>query len=445
MSETRWVPLGTTARFWTWALVGFATWAVAVSWLIRLSCHQLTWQGELPMGGACYSDLPFLYEARGMADGNFPYVSPDALLEYPVLQTVIASLTGMFTYWIGGDRSTHAAQSIYFDVNVAVLLAVWIVTVLILSRLVVHPRFAVVVALAPAVAATAVINWDLFPVLTVVAAIWFFRRESWVLGGVMLGLGTALKLWPFLLLGALIVVGIRTRRFRPMIGAGLAAAGTWVAVNLPFYLLDPQQWSFFWSFSSDRGAGFSSVYHVWNVALAPQLGAGTLSAETINLLAYGGFALCCVAVLGIGLLAPRTPSIEQLSLLIVAAFVLTNKVYSPQFVLWLVPLVILARPKIWQFLVWQVIEVFHWIAVFNWFHFLNPELGMVQLWTAIYAGAVILHVLAVVAICAATVVDIMRGRSPRDVASLGSEANPDETAAPQRTGSSVRQEGVAGG
>lgn len=444
MSETRWVPLGTTARFWTWALVGFATWAVAASWLIRLACHQVTWRGDLPMAGACYSDLPFLYGARGMAEGNFPYVSPDALLEYPVLQTVIASLTGMFTYWIGGDRSVHTAQSIYFDVNVAVLLAVWIVTVLILARLVVHPRFAVVVALAPAVAATAAINWDLFPVLTVVAAIWFFRRESWVLGGVMLGLGTALKLWPFLLLGALIVVGIRTRTFRPMIAAGLAAAGTWVAVNLPFYLLDPQQWSFFWSFSSDRGAGFSSVYHVWNVALAPQIGAPTLSAETINVLAYGGFALCCLAVLGIGLLAPKTPTIEQLSLLIVAAFVLTNKVYSPQFVLWLVPLVILARPKMAQFLAWQVIEVFHWIAIFNWLHHATPESGLAQFWTAVYAVAVILHVIAVVAICAATVTDVMRGRAPRDLVPLSATVNPAETA-PQGAGSSARKEGVTHG
>lgn len=444
VNDNHWVPIGTTARFWTWALVGFATWAIAASWLIRLGCHQITWQGDLPMAGACYSDIPFLYSARGMAEGNFPYMSPDALLEYPVLQTVIASLTGVFTHGVGGELSVHAAQSIYFDVNVAVLLAVWIVTVLIMSRLVVHPRYAVAVALAPAVAATAAINWDLFPVLTVVAAIWFFRRESWVMGGVMLGLGTALKLWPFLLLGGLIVVGIRTRHYRPMIVTGLAAAGTWVAVNLPFYLLDPQQWSFFWSFSSDRGAGYSSVYHVWNMALAPRLGAPELSAEAINMLAYGGFALCCLAILGIGLLARRTPSIEQLSLLIVAAFVLTNKVYSPQFVLWLVPLVILARPKIAQFLVWQVIEVFHWIAIFNWLHYANPESGVAELWTAIYAVAVILHVIAVVAICAATVMDILRGRAPQDLVQPGATVSADKTKA-QRAGSSVRQEGVTHG
>ncbi|MDO5618964.1 glycosyltransferase family 87 protein [Kocuria sp.] len=423
MSRTRpprqasnsWVPLGSNPRFWVWSLVGLAVWTMCMSWLIRLSCHQITWQGDLPFQGACYSDLPTLYRTTGMVDGNFPYLAPEALLEYPVLQTVIASITGVISYGISGDTSVHAAQSIYFDVNFALLLAVWVITVLLLARMVAAPRFAVVVALAPAVAATATINWDLWPVFTAVAALWFFRKERWVLGGVMLGLGTALKLWPFVMLGALMVLAIRQRRFGPVVKAGAGTVLTWVGVNLPFYLLDPTQWNYFWSFSSDRGAGFSSVYHVWNVAVVPYVGGQPLATETINMMAYGGFALCCVGVLAVGLLAPRTPSIEQLSLLIVAAFVLTNKVYSPQFVLWLVPLVILARPKMGQFLVWQIIEVFHWIAIFSWLHNVSSGTELVDFWTAIYAAAVILHVVAVVAICAATVMDILRGRAPQDI------------------------------
>lgn len=351
-----------------------------------------------------------------MIEGNFPYLSPDALLEYPVLQTVIASFTGVFSHGISGWASEHTAQSIYFDVNFVLLLAVWVVTVLLMARMVVAPKYAVVFALSPAVAATATINWDLWPVLTSVAALWFFRKERWVMGGVMLGLGTALKLWPFVMLGALIVVAIRQRNAVPAVKTGVAAVATWLAANVPFYLLDSTQWSYFWEFSSDRDAGFSSVYHVWNVAIAPGIGGPNLSAGTINLLAYGSFGLCCVVILGIGLLAPKTPSLEQLSLLIVAAFVLTNKVYSPQFVLWLVPLVMLARPKIGQFLIWQAIEVFHWIAIFRWLQVVTWEPHVSELWTVVYAVAVALHMVAVMLICSATVMDILRGRSPYDVA-----------------------------
>ncbi|NHU84894.1 DUF2029 domain-containing protein [Kocuria sp. JC486] len=434
-------PLGNTSRFWTWSLVGLAVWTMAVAWFLRLPCHQMKWSGNIPYQGACYSDLPTLYKSTGMIDGSFPYLSPDALLEYPVLQSLIATLTGVIAWAITPVTSVHVAQSIYFDVNVVTLAAAWVVTVLLLSRLVVAPRYAVVAALAPAVAATGVINWDLWPVLTTVAALLCFRRDRWILGGVFLGLGTALKLWPFLILGALIVLALRRREFGPLFRTALATALTWLAVNVPFMLLDPTQWGYFWSFSSERGAGFSSVYHVWNRALAPAFGMGELSPHTINLIAYGVFALCCVGVLVIGLLAPKAPTIEQLSLLIVAAFVVTNKVYSPQFVLWLVPLVILARPRIVEFLVWQVIEVFHWFAIFSWLYANGAQTPTLGMWTTVYVGAVLLHVVAVVAICGATVGDILRGRAPRDVAGEAANLSP-EQASPGGLDSSA--EGVRG-
>ncbi|MDO4253573.1 MAG: glycosyltransferase 87 family protein [Kocuria sp.] len=414
-STPPWVPWGVTRRFWVWSLVGFAVWTLGASWFVRLACHQMSWDGGVAFHATCYSDLPTLYRNTGMVDGNFPYMSPDALLEYPVLQTVIASITGVVAHAISGDTSVHNAQSIYFDVNFVLLTVVWITTVLLLARMVAAPRFAVVAALAPAAAATATINWDLWPVLASVAALWFFRKEQWVWGGIMLGIGTALKLWPFVMLGAVIVIGIRQRHLIPAVKATVAAVVTWLAINMPFYLLDPQQWKYFWGFSSERGAGYSSIYHVWNVVVVPALSGEPLSPDVINLIAYGGFALCCLVILGLGFLAPKPPTLEQLSLLIVAAFVVTNKVYSPQFVLWLVPLVILARPKIGQFLIWQVVEVFHWFVIFRWLHVMIREPGLQQFWTSVYGVAVFLHVLAVVLICTATVIDIMRGRAPSNV------------------------------
>jgi uncharacterized membrane protein len=55
--------------------------------------------------------------------------------------------------------------------------------------------------------------------------------------------------------------------------------------------------------------------------------------------------------------------LAQLAFLLVAALILTNKVYSPQFVLWLVPLLALARPRWRDFLVWQGIEGLYWAAI----------------------------------------------------------------------------------
>ncbi len=47
-------------------------------------------------------------------------------------------------------------------------------------------------------------------------------------------------------------------------------------------------------------------------------------------------------------------------------FLLVNKVYSPQYVLWILPLAVLARPRWRDLLIWQAGEVFYFVAV--WFY-----------------------------------------------------------------------------
>jgi hypothetical protein len=42
---------------------------------------------------------------------------------------------------------------------------------------------------------------------------------------------------------------------------------------------------------------------------------------------------------------------------VLAAFLMTNKVWSPQYVIWLVPLAVLARPRLWPYVLWQLAEV----------------------------------------------------------------------------------------
>ena len=62
-----------------------------------------------------------------------------------------------------------------------------------------------------------------------------------------------------------------------------------------------------------------------------------------------------------------------MAFLVVAAFLMTNKVYSPQYVLWLLPLMILARPRWRDWLIFTAGELIYFVAI--WWHlggFLAP-------------------------------------------------------------------------
>ena len=55
--------------------------------------------------------------------------------------------------------------------------------------------------LSPALLLTGLINWDLLAVALVAGALWAWARGRPVLSGVLIGLGTAAKLYPLFLLG----------------------------------------------------------------------------------------------------------------------------------------------------------------------------------------------------------------------------------------------------
>jgi uncharacterized membrane protein len=348
----------------------------------KTPCVREHWAGqEYRYAALCYSDVPYLYTGRGFAERTVPYSDTGGryqTMEYPVVIGYFAYGAALVTQALSGwpDVAARAALPaedvfgspgvaeeswLYFQVTAVLLavfglLAAWFLAGTHRRR----PWDAALFAASPVLVLAGLVNWDLLAVAAVAGALWAWSRGRPVLSGVMIGLGTATKLYPLFLLGALLVVCLRRRRMPAFLAATGAAALTWLLVNLPPMLYGFAQWKVFWSFNDDRGADLGSLWLIW------QQTGHQIDASAINLASWIWFGASCVAILALGLLAPRTPRIPQLALLIVASFLLVNKVYSPQYVLWLLPLAVLARPRWRDVLVWQAGEIVYFVAV--WFY-----------------------------------------------------------------------------
>jgi uncharacterized membrane protein len=408
-------PLGRWARFggswWTplRVLAVIATVSYAVGYLLDLSCRAQNWVSPERYEHLCYTDIAPLYALRGFADGLIPYLQamPDGQhLEYPVL-------TGAFMY--GASLATSGIRtvtgtdlsgaSIFFDVNVVMLFVAFMVTVVATALTVRRrPWDAALVALAPTMILGATINWDLVPLAFIGLALLAWSRKHPLLAGVLLGLAVAAKFYPVLLLGGFLVLALRTGKWRDF---GLLVGGTvasWVVVNLPVALANSEGWSYFYRFSQERGEDFGSIWFAMS-----QGGVGSIPAGSLNVVATGLFLLMCLGIAWLALAAPQRPRLVSVLFLIVVAFVLTNKVYSPQYSLWLIPLAAMARPRWRDFLIWQVGEVIYFAAIW-WFLVGYGVDDATALTGQEYSLAIVIRVITTVYLAAIVIQDILAPR-----------------------------------
>lgn len=334
--------------------------AALVSLAIKNYCRTNGWQTPGQFYSTCYSDFPEFFRNRGLGEDPFAFLNQGSVFDYPVLVGLIG---GAAAWLIPGEGVTDARVLGYFDVNATLIAAVWIVAVVATARISQRrPWDAAMVAVAPGIVLAGTINWDLWAVALLAVGMLCFARERLVLAGILIGLATATKPYAALVLAAVFLLSVRTGRIRVFLVAAGASAAAWLAVNIPVALANPAGWGSFLGSTQSGEAGYGSVWFAYNL-VARRLRWQTLDPAVINVLALACFLLACAAVAYVALTAPRRPRLAQLAFLLVAAFILTNKVYSPQVVLWLIPLLALARPRWRDFLVWQGIEGLYWAAI----------------------------------------------------------------------------------
>jgi uncharacterized membrane protein len=373
----------------------------------KYPCRSGAWNSyAAQFQDGCYTDIYPLYYNEGLAAGKVPYTGHP--VEYPVLIGGAMQAAA----WLVRNVNPVIRGREFFDITVVLLAACAVAGVLATARAAAPAARAqaLMVALSPALILSAFINWDIIALaLTALGiAAWAARRGVWA--GVLLGLGVAAKFYPLVVFGPLLLLCLRGGQLREFGKTLAAAVAAWLLVDLPVMIIAPSGWAYFYTFSKNRGADWGSIWYLFEHFNVPVLGNGQLSA--LNEMSAAFFIAACAAIAVLALAAPRRPRLPQLCFLVLAAFLMTNKVWSPQYIVWLVPLAVLARPRLWPYLLWQLAEVAYFFGIWGYLIFVyasegNPVTGYGGISTGWYFAVLLARFLAVALLAAYVVRDIL--------------------------------------
>ncbi|MGC4935309.1 glycosyltransferase family 87 protein [Gordonia sp. DT30] len=421
------------SRHWTPIRVLFllALCTLALGWFGKAGCLQQETVSKPAPGGPtmqldhadqrqftdlCYSDVLALYGAEQLDKGEFPYHTYwfekneqgqeiKRYMEYPVI-------TGMYMYataWAAREWASAMDRFgvpgalpavLFFDLAALGLALFWLVTIW-ATALTARARIwaAWVAAASPLVIVHAFTNFDAIATAALaVALLCWARRRPW-LAGVFIGLGTAAKFYPVLLLVVLFFLCLRSGKLRDWAAAAAAAVIAWTAVNLPILVEYPHGWYEFFRLNSDRGADADSLLRL----VAKAVGV-TWNVDVLNVVSLGLMVLVVAGIGWLSLAAPTRPRVAQVAFLIVAGFLLVNKVWSPQYSLWLVPLAVLAIPHTRLLLAWMAVDALVWIPRMS--LFIDPSRKWLpQEW---FTTIIVIRAVFVLALCVIVIWQILR-------------------------------------
>lgn len=319
---------------------------VMSSFAFRAPCVRKLGNLEFSERHLCYTDIYALYGVEELSKGSVPYFDQrqdGKYVEYPVVIGGWMFVTSRLTYGLVGeaDRATVRGYNTYFWLNQLGFGLLILVTAAALGALAGWKR-ALLFAAAPTLLLHGGVSWDILAVAPFVLAILAFTRARDGTAGVLLGIGAAAKLFPIFAVPYLLIQRIREGKWRQ--GALLTASSvlTLVLINLPVAIGAPQGWKQFFRLNRERGADWDSIwYHIsqtWHVTFETP----KLNLITAVLFILGGLAFA--AWTWFRLRRDETealPGLKQATaiamLLVVFWFLIVNKVWSPQYGLWLLP------------------------------------------------------------------------------------------------------------
>jgi len=336
----------------TGAIIALALLASLISFVKFNSCESSGWATPDQYVHACYSDIPALFGERGLSKGDWAYSNGADSVEYPVVTGTVMWALAQITPT--GENSTAN----YFYINILFLALLFILLSLLVYKI--RPEFTYLSILAPAGIASLYINWDLWAIISMIAAIYWFDRKKLDLSALALGISISTKFMPIFLLFPIIFIFLRRNQLRGSVKYLAITFFTFASINLPVYLTTPEGWLRFYQLNLSRGSDWGSLWYALTA-----LGVNLPSLNYLSIL----FLLIGFAAIAIYIFELRnTPSLASLSFIVLATVMCSSKVYSPQYVLWLVPLAVIAlidKRDLHAFWIWQGAELIYHIAIWQ--------------------------------------------------------------------------------
>lgn len=331
-SKKPWLPALAVTGWLVWAYLHLRPSAVVTSVPgSSLAYHRWAY------GHLAYSDTLALYYNFHLANHALPYVQ--TRVEYPVL-------TGLFM-WLAA--LAPGVQG-YFLVSSLGLCACALGTTFLLCRI--DQRFAWGFAFCPLLLVFGLLNWDLLAIFFMVAGWERFRAQRYGFAGVLLSLAVWAKFFPIVLLFYCVASLLGDSRHRVHARRmGLWAGSVALIVNGPFAVANFPNWSHFFVFNARRKGGGGVLYELHIASALPMPVVDGLTGALVVVVAL--------------LLVPRV--LRGGSPIVAAAIafaflMLVNKVYSPQYMMWLFVFGLMAEWPVWSLALMSVAGLVDYVA-----------------------------------------------------------------------------------
>ncbi|MGL5807173.1 MAG: glycosyltransferase 87 family protein [Xenococcaceae cyanobacterium] len=223
-------------------------------------------------------------------------------------------------------------------------------------------------------------RYDLFPAFLTLAALFFFVRNSPNLVGIFTAIGILTKLYPLFFLPIFAIYYFVDKQYRSLISLSIGCFGTIFLIISPFLFLEPKQFFSFLNYHQMRGLQIESLFggiiilsdviNFTDTKIIFNYGAFHLEKSSLTelvlpclprlfFLAFGIILINCFAKLWEerntqGSIAFNT-LVAYLAIALLA-FIITNKVFSPQYLIWLLPFIPLLsiRQSLLMALIWAI-------------------------------------------------------------------------------------------